>query len=222
MLAVKSSLANGGDIRDKVSISGSGRSPGGGHGNPLQCSCLENPMDRGAWWATVHRVPNSWTWPKWLGMHTCKLLLLELRSSSCLADSSSGQKVALESRWSVSASTFCYSTSGHAPDPEDSLLIRTAAWSTCGLGFLQASVALYVSDTIGRKSTGQGGEDRAGLTWPEGDIWESGLLGPQKCIHSTFLDSAWDLTGQLWQIHGMFCSTWLSSACWHNSQRAGD
>ena len=34
--------------------------PGGGHGNPLQCSCLENPMDRGAWWATVHRVPQSW------------------------------------------------------------------------------------------------------------------------------------------------------------------
>ena len=38
------------------SIPGSGRSPGGGHGNPLQYSCLENPMDRGAWWATVHWV----------------------------------------------------------------------------------------------------------------------------------------------------------------------
>ena len=42
-------------------IRGSGRSPGGGHGNPLQCSCLENPMDRGAWWAMVHRVTGSWT-----------------------------------------------------------------------------------------------------------------------------------------------------------------
>ena len=41
-------------------VSGSGRSPGGGHGNS-QYSCLENPMDRGAWWATVHRVTKSWT-----------------------------------------------------------------------------------------------------------------------------------------------------------------
>ena len=43
------------------SIPGSGRSPGGGHGNPLQYSCLENPMDRGAWWATVHGVTKSQT-----------------------------------------------------------------------------------------------------------------------------------------------------------------
>ena len=45
-----------GDIRDLGSIPGSGRSPGGGHGGPLQYSCLENPMDRGAWRATVHGV----------------------------------------------------------------------------------------------------------------------------------------------------------------------
>ena len=38
-----------------------GRSPGGGNGNPLQYSCLENPMDRGAWWAIVHRISKSWT-----------------------------------------------------------------------------------------------------------------------------------------------------------------
>ena len=43
------------------SISGLGRSPGGGHGNPLQYSCLENPMDRGAWWATAHGVAKSQT-----------------------------------------------------------------------------------------------------------------------------------------------------------------
>ena len=43
------------------SIPWSGRSPGEGHGNPLQYSCLENPMDRGAWWATVHRVAKSQT-----------------------------------------------------------------------------------------------------------------------------------------------------------------
>ena len=49
-------LANAGDIKDVGLTPGSGRSPEGGHGNPLQYSCLENPMDRGAWWATVYRV----------------------------------------------------------------------------------------------------------------------------------------------------------------------
>ena len=60
-LAVKNLPANAGDIRDAGSILGSGRSPGGGHGSPLQYSCLENPMDRGAWWATVHGVTKSRT-----------------------------------------------------------------------------------------------------------------------------------------------------------------
>ena len=53
---VKNTPANAGDITDSGSIPGSGRSPGGGHGNPLQSSCLENPMDRGARRATVHGV----------------------------------------------------------------------------------------------------------------------------------------------------------------------
>ena len=48
--------ANAGEVRDSGSIPGSGRSPGTGHGNPLQYSCLENPLDRGAWWSTVHGV----------------------------------------------------------------------------------------------------------------------------------------------------------------------
>ena len=48
--------------RDVGSIHGSGRSPGEGNGHPLQCSCPENSMDRGAWWATVHGVTKSWTW----------------------------------------------------------------------------------------------------------------------------------------------------------------
>ena len=43
--------------------------PGGGHSNPLQCSCLESPMNRGAWWATVHGITKSRTWLKWLGTH---------------------------------------------------------------------------------------------------------------------------------------------------------
>ena len=60
-LIVKNPLANAGNVRDESSIPGSRRSPGEGHGNPLQCSCLENPMDKGAWWATVHRVAKSWT-----------------------------------------------------------------------------------------------------------------------------------------------------------------
>ena len=47
-------------VRDLGSIPGLGRSPGGGHGNALQYACLENPMDRGAWWAAVHRVAQIW------------------------------------------------------------------------------------------------------------------------------------------------------------------
>ena len=53
---VKNPSAKAGDARDVGSIPGSGRFPGGGHGNPLQYSCLKNPMDRGAWRATGHRV----------------------------------------------------------------------------------------------------------------------------------------------------------------------
>ena len=58
---VKNSPANAGDIRDRGSIPGSGRSPEGGHGNLLQHSSLENLLDRGAWWASVHRVTKSRT-----------------------------------------------------------------------------------------------------------------------------------------------------------------
>ena len=59
VLVVKSPPANAGDIEEVGLIHGSGRSPGGGLGNPLPCSCLENPMDRGAWRAAVHRVAES-------------------------------------------------------------------------------------------------------------------------------------------------------------------
>ena len=58
---VKNPPADAGDLRDEGSVPGLGRSSGGGHGNPLQYSCLENPMDRGAWWATVHAVTKSQT-----------------------------------------------------------------------------------------------------------------------------------------------------------------
>ena len=58
---VKNPPANAGEIRDVGSVPGLGRSPGGEYGNPLQYSCLENPMDRGAWWVTVHRLAKNQT-----------------------------------------------------------------------------------------------------------------------------------------------------------------
>ena len=61
VLVVKNLLANTEGIRDVGLIPGSGRSSGGGHGYPVQYSCLENPVDRRAWWAPVHRVAKSWT-----------------------------------------------------------------------------------------------------------------------------------------------------------------
>ena len=75
VLVVKNSPENAGDIKDMVSISGLGRSPGGGHGNPLQCSCLENPMKRGAGWATVHGVSKGLLQLKQLSMEACTLAL---------------------------------------------------------------------------------------------------------------------------------------------------
>ena len=65
----KESTCNAGVTGERGSIPESGRSPGGGQGYPLQYSCLENPMDRGAWWATVHSITKSRTWLKWLSIH---------------------------------------------------------------------------------------------------------------------------------------------------------
>ena len=61
MLLVKNLPANARDVRDAGLIPGLGRSSGGGYGNPLQYSCLENPMDRGAWWATINGVAKRQT-----------------------------------------------------------------------------------------------------------------------------------------------------------------
>ena len=68
-LVVKNLPADAGDIRDAGSVPSLGRSPGEGQGNPLQYSCLDNPTDRGAWWAIVHRVAKSRTQLKWLNTH---------------------------------------------------------------------------------------------------------------------------------------------------------
>ena len=71
---VKYPSANTEDMRDAGSVPGSGRSSGGGNDNPLQYSWLENPMDRGAWWATVHEVAESWTPLEQLSMHAALLM----------------------------------------------------------------------------------------------------------------------------------------------------
>ena len=70
VLVVKNMSVNAGGIRNTDLNPESGRCPGGGHGNPLQYSCLENPMDRGAWQATVHRVAKSQTQLKRLSSHS--------------------------------------------------------------------------------------------------------------------------------------------------------
>ena len=68
-LSSKESACNAGDAGEGGSVPGSGRCPGGGHGNPLQYSCLENPKDRRAWRAMVHWVAKSWTRLKQLSTH---------------------------------------------------------------------------------------------------------------------------------------------------------
>ena len=73
-LVVKNPSANSGDA---CSILGWGRSPGEGNGNPLQYSCLGNPMHRGAWWVTVHGIAKDWTWQS---IHACMQKSLALRS----------------------------------------------------------------------------------------------------------------------------------------------
>ena len=71
---VKNLPANAGDARDASLIRGLGRSPRGGHGNPLQYSCLENPMDGGVWWATVHEATKGWTRLKQPSTHAKNIL----------------------------------------------------------------------------------------------------------------------------------------------------
>ena len=86
VLLVKNPSASAGDIRDLGLILGSGRSPGGGHHSPLQYSCLEDPMGRGAWWATVHGVAKSLTQLKWLNTHAgdlCVFWITVLRRVFC-------------------------------------------------------------------------------------------------------------------------------------------
>ena len=77
-LALKNPPSDAGNIEDISLKPGLGRSPEDGHGNPPQHSCLENPMNRGAWWATVHRVTKSWTRLKQLSMHTITIISIPI------------------------------------------------------------------------------------------------------------------------------------------------
>ena len=82
---VKNLPVNAGDLRDVGSIPGSGRSPGVGNGNPLQYSCLENFLDRGAWRVTEHRVAKCQTRLKQLSMHTKLAIITVLLCSFFLS-----------------------------------------------------------------------------------------------------------------------------------------
>ena len=73
---VKNSPASAGDLRYAGSVPGLGRSPGEGHGNPFQYSCLETPVERGAWWATLHGVAKSWMRVKRLNVHACEVYMV--------------------------------------------------------------------------------------------------------------------------------------------------
>ena len=83
---VKNPPANAGGIKNVSLTPGLGKSPGGGHGNSLQSSCRENPMDRGAWQVTVHRVTKSQTQLKQLGTHThtgCDKAIIRMPQNKC-------------------------------------------------------------------------------------------------------------------------------------------
>ena len=80
---VKNLPANAGDIRDVGLIPGSGRSPGEENGNPFQCSCLDNPMDRGPWRAIDHGVKQSWAQLKWLNPYAVNSKIVEFSFKLC-------------------------------------------------------------------------------------------------------------------------------------------
>ena len=93
-LSGKGLPANAGDAS---SIPGWGRSPGGGHSNPLQYSCQENPMDRGAWRATVNRVSKNWAWLKWLSMKHARVWVKQWKDTR---KTSKGKRRA---KWEISS-----------------------------------------------------------------------------------------------------------------------
>ena len=105
-LVVKNPPASAGDVRDAGSIPESGSSPGGGHGNPLQCSCLENPVDRGAWRAAVHRLIESDTTEAAWHARTGKELG-EKPSGKIRGDQIVGSKKIQRQWWNISNQRAC-------------------------------------------------------------------------------------------------------------------
>ena len=95
------------EIWDGNSFPGSGRSPGQGNGKPLLCSCLENPMERGAWWDTVHGVTNSWTWLKWLSTLEQRPLCAKLPAICEMIFSLQEPHPSFCIRWWLSEIMFC-------------------------------------------------------------------------------------------------------------------
>ena len=113
-LVVKNLPVNAGDMRDVGSIPGSGRSPGGGHGNPPQDSCLENPVNRRAWWAIVHGIPQGWTQLGDTSTFSCPYLMSQ--NQMCL--SLWTQTIQLGQHYSKTLLlgwTFCSGCSGPVP-----------------------------------------------------------------------------------------------------------
>ena len=99
------------------SIPESGRCPGGGHANPLQYSCLGNPMGRGAWRAVVHGVTKSWTWLKWLSMHIDNVTpLWSFRNIIC------------SNCWYYCIMSYKWNT------PDTGYYVLMKEWKSCGAG----------------------------------------------------------------------------------------
>ena len=137
----KNPPANERGVRDTGSIPGSGRSPGGGHGNPLQYSCLENPMDRGTWWVTVHGVSKSWTRLKRLSTHARR------RNTG---------RVHLTDRWCEEVQVIhCGQDLGAARDSERNRTAKlSVTWQACPLseGNMTFNVTLRCTGKLGQRA----------------------------------------------------------------------
>ena len=134
----KNSPAKAGDAGNTVSITGQGRSPGAGNGNPLQCSCLGNPMDREAWWATVYERAKSWT-------QQSAALPLPVSYQTLACDVFS--LVFPVSTFTVSISSFsCLPSASH----HISLLKQPPHWSLCQqfLNLCQSFLSIHSSHCI--------------------------------------------------------------------------
>ena len=134
-LVMKNLPANTRDLRDEASIPGLGRSPGEGHGNPLQSSCLENLMDRRAWWATVQGVTKGQTWLKQLSMHTHTLphttpyTLHHTLTRYTIHSYHSRKKIAITTNHSVDGSHTC-NVEGKKPESKESFRRVQCRWSS--------------------------------------------------------------------------------------------